>query len=526
MPKNYSDSFYLEGTDVAELIQGYHQAYVEKYPKHELAQVDDRFWQNDKGEVIFYAGEQTLIDLKNEGITQQVGRGFYDATLTMTARFLELDTPMLPSENMHVISLLNFDRGHWTSAILSIKNINEEKYQEIYALYQDFKQFLKTKHPDFEMVRGEQSCTNLFVQYATGNRHGSVVGINNKADTEKYICEFFTSIGRQDLLEVKGLSSEDRYVEGDLKLVLEPKEDTGSLGVYHFDSMLSGASNKRVEQACERFLTANNTQLLWAKNIPHQTGSTCGEHSILNAFRYVFFGLTNAISSSDLRKGTNHFCPEIAKLFLFDYDAKTFKDEYARILNEQKQKETKKDLLSDKASDVQKDDPNQVTKLQASDFFEYGIYLGIGMTLVCSQVIAPMFLGLVDPIIIGLFSIVVGAGTAQVAKIFAPEVEEAIQNIKTGNIFTQKNEISAEQKLLEKLSNESFEKEYPNKKTQKEPTDTVDSNLPLEKAKTFTPMLAAVTTVTPTETPVLDTPLPLENTTEVNPTKVTENIRL
>lgn len=516
MPKNYSESYYLTGVDIVDLIKGYHQAYIEKFPKDELAQLDERFWQNDKGELIFYAGEQMLVDLNSEGITQQVGRGFYDATLAMTARFLELDTPMLPADTIHVISLINFDNGHWTSAVLSIKNINEDKYQEIYALYQDFKQFLKTNHPDFEMVRGEQSCTNLFVQYATGNRHGSVVGIQNKSDTENYIREFFTTIGKADLLEIKGLLEQDRYVEGDLKLVLEPRDDAGSLGVYHFDSMLSPTSNKRLEQACTRFLNANNTTLLSARNIPRQTGATCGEHAILNAFRYLFFGLTNAICSSDLRSGTNHFCPAIAKLFLFDYDSKTFKEEYARIMAEQKLKEQK--AIQEKPTSKAESKNETVNKINASDYLEYGIYVGIGFTLVCSQVIAPMFLGIANPLYAGMFSVAAGYVVAQVAKVFAPEVEEAIIEIKNGTIFSPTNDISEEQKILEKQSEKTFEKEYQNKNTQQKPVEVLDN------PQTFTPMLAAANKAAG-ETPVTVIPgaepsLQLVNTTVVNATEV------
>lgn len=492
MPKNYSDYYYLTGVDVAELIQGYHQAYVEKYPKHELHKVDDRFWQNDKGEVIFYAGEQTLVDINSEGITQQVGRGFYDATLAMTARFLELDTPMLPSENMYVISLINFDRGHWTSAILSLKNINEEKYQEIYGLYQEFKQFLKTKHPDFKFERGEQSCTNLFVQYATGNRHGAVVGIKNKTEIDNYICEFFISIGRQDLLEVQGLLEAERYVEGDLKLVLEP-EKSSDIGVYHFDSMLSTTSNQRLEQACARFLNANDTRLLMASNIPRQTGATCGEHSILNAFKYVFFGLTNTISSSDLRKGTNHFCTEIAKLFLLDYDSKTFKENYERMIAEQLEKEKNAPIVTN--PEIAKNEKTSPAWLFAS-----GVMLGISITVLSTNLIAPM-LGIVNPILGTLFSAAVGLVTAGLGYIIIDELQEWDVPV-IGALF-QNREDDTEDKILEALSEKKHQLEYADKNKQVAPTTNVLGADLGDKPQTFTPMLAATVT-------------PLPNTTVVN----------
>lgn len=500
MAKNYSESFYLTGVDIADLIKGYHQAYVEKYTKHELGQVDNRFWQNDKGEVIFYAGEQTLIDVNNEGITQQVGRGFYDATLTMTARFLELDTPMLPSENMYVISLINFDRGHWTSAILSLKNIDEKKYEEIYALYQKFKQFLSSTHPEFKLDRGEKSSTNLFVQYATGNRHGSVTGIYNQTDEEMYIREFFTSEGKEDLLIVKGLLEAERYVEGDLKLVLEPKKGPNNIGVFHFDSMLSTASNQRVEQACARFLSANNAQLLSAQNIPRQTGATCGEHSILNAFRYVFFGLTNAISSSDLRKGTNLFCPEIAKLFLFDYQSKTFKDEYARIIAEQTTKEKNKPVVAKPELHEEKTSPGW--------FFASGVMIGITITTLGANLIAPM-LGIASPVMGTLFSVAVGLAVAGIGYIIVDESQE--WGIPVDALLKAKED-DTEDKILAELSERTHQLEYPDKNKQSAPIQVLDSELGANKSQTFTPMLAA--TVTPGETPVSVTPL--SNTTVIN----------
>ncbi len=504
MPKNYSQSYYLEAPDIAQLIETYHQAYLEKYPDHFLSQLDPRFWLNESGELIFYAGEQALVDTNTEANIQPLGRGLYDATLTLAARFLELDLAELPSENLHIFSLINLDRGHWTSVVLSIEELNEEKYQAIYKIYQQFKNYLKDKHPDFVMARDieRQSCTNLFVQYATGNRFGSVVGIQNKTEIDLLICEFFESIGKKELLEIKQKEGEARYLEGNLELVLTSKNPSGT-NLLHFDSLPSSNTEARVKNACERFLEVNQAKIMYAKNLMKQTGATCGEHGILNPLRYLFLRLTNVAPSSDLRTATNHFCVDFAKLFLFDYNEITYKQNFAQILNAQKlegQEEAKKNPLIqlELGESTSPDKKAKIKKIDTGEFLANGIYIGIGLTLGSVYILAPI-LGIANPILAGLFSAAVGLGSAQIVKAFAPEVDEAIAEIKSGNIFTPKSDKVDEADLLEALSKKAFDKEYPSVPN-----------------KTFTPLLLSVTNVAQTAITVTPT-LAVEN-------KLTDNV--
>lgn len=488
MSKNYSHSYYLEAQDIAELIETYHQAYLEKYPDHFLAHQDTRFWLNEAGELIFYAGEQALLDTSTEKNIQPLGRGLYDATLTLAARFLELDLPELPAENLHILSLINLDRGHWTSVILSIEDLDQEKYSEIYESYQAFKKYLKEHHPNFELVRGEQSCTNLFVQYATGNRFGSAVGIQNRTDTEELVRAFFESMGKHELLKIKQKEGEARYLEGNLELVLSPKNPK-DVALLHFDSAPSSSTNKRIEKACARFLDTNKVPLMHAENLVRQSGATCGEHAILNPLRYIFFELTNVVPSSDLRAATNYFCKDFAKLFLFDFKPDSFKQNFSRILNEQKLKEkeaVKKNLTDRPTLNATAKQPDKINKIDTGEFLAYGIYIGICLTLISLQVIAPIFLGIVNPFYAGMFSLAFGIGCAEIVKAFGPEAEEHISEIKRDNVFTQKNQISKEQKLLEKLSKKTFEKEY-----------SPSTILPEVPNKTFTPLSSSSVT-TPT----------------------------
>jgi hypothetical protein len=487
MPKNYSESYYLEQPDILALMENYHQAYLEKYPDHFLSHQDDRFWQNEAGEFIFYAGEQALLDEATEGVRQPLGRHLYDSTLTLAARFLELDLAELPSDTIHITSLINLDRGHWTSVVLSLENVDRQKYQEIYALYRQFKQYIRDTKPGF-VITHEQSCTNIFMQYATGNRHGAVV--EDVRETELAIRAFFTSIGKENLLALKPKEGEKDYIEGNLELVICPK-DSENIGVFHFDSMLFQACHLRVEQACSRFLAANNVTFAWAQNLQRQAGATCGEHAILNSLRYVFFKLNNVVASKNLRTATNHFCPEFARLFLFDYEQKTFEEAFNLILGEQLEKEQA--LVSTGVKKTTEPKQEKQTQISPGQLVAIGIIIGVAITLLSGSVLAPA-LGILNPVMASLFSVAVGLVTAGVGYMVSDQLIEEQNEIFSFVSQNHKSEkISEEQKLLESLSKTTFEAENPN--SAPSPKQKRQTEVLAEPAKIYTPAAAPVSSV-------------------------------
>ena len=476
MAKNYNESYYLEGSDIYHLIENYRQAYLKKHPNHFTSLQDIRFWQTDKNELIFYAGEQFLGDSNFESKSQPLGRNLHQASLDLTARFLALEIPEFEFNGLKIILLNNFDRGHWTSVVLQIDDIDKQKYKEIYERYQQFKTYLKQYHPELDLKPVDiQGCTNIFVQYVMANRYGHMEKIaNNPGQVEQLMRAFFESINRKELLELKNKSDETGYAEGDLKLVLSSTQPAG-VSLYHFDSNFSASCDRRAQSACERFLKANNINYASAENVPQQTGATCGEHAVLNALRYVFLGSTHAVSSPDLRTATNHFCPELAQLFLFDYNHETYKSDYERILKNQIEKE----YLQEKESPAQNSIKQEVllseskNNSEAATFLSIGILLGTLVSLFSGQVLAP-FLGVTSTLSVAVLTLMAGVLSALFALMMLDDSEER-------NLLDEKSE---EQILLEAQSIVSLNKENT---AINRPAATIDASL-----KTYTPALDSV----------------------------------
>ena len=320
----------LEEQDIANLMSHYYRAYVNKHPQDALAQADlakgeRRFWKNNR-KLIYYADVQTLYNTDSDAVQQPLGRIFYQATLDITAHFLTLGIPELDFDHLSIFTMVNYHNAHWTSNVLEINNVNKAKYKKILTLYQGFKQYLIDHQLDTSLAEGRMAA-NIFVQYATGNRHGHV-GIfqrnqQDKKHLESILVDFFKLKVNEDLLD-------GPYSEGSLNLVLEGR----SARVLAFDSLPPSQGRiDRIKNTCLRFLKVNkNMDYLSAGNLLSQEGSTCGEHAILNALGYLFNGTANRIGSQKLREATPYMCPEFANLFLFDYDHRTFLDKYRAIL--------------------------------------------------------------------------------------------------------------------------------------------------------------------------------------------------
>jgi hypothetical protein len=432
MSKDYDISKFLTGADVTNLLSQYHQAHLEKYqpdhPEHILPQLDNSFWQNDKGELIFYAGDSTVYDEARQKIDQNLGRNLYAANLTIVSRLLRYNLSTLPSENIHIIALMNWNNVHWTSVVLTLKDVNKEKYSEIYQGYQAFKNWLRIHHPTCNLGK-ETSSTDLFVQYVTGNRHGDIVGIlkdkkvKPKEEIEQLICDYFIGIKKEKLLEVNEKPAQySSYIEGDLKLILEPKNLEDSV-FCHFDSMHSESRETLIKNYADRFLSANKLGVAHAELL-QQSGNTCGEHAVLNALKYVFFGLNNTISSVDLRTASNYFCSEFARLFLFDFDVNTYKDSFELILTHQKAKAVK--TPESKSDPVQTEDSPK----SAGELVAVGVIIGVGITLLSINILAPMA-GMATSLSIGLFTAAVGFVSAAMAYVIAEQPEEITQSFTT-----------------------------------------------------------------------------------------------
>ncbi len=477
MSKNYAHSYYLKSEDIAHLLDNYHQGYCSLYPTHLLPQQDNRFWQNEAGELLFYAGEQALLeDKQSEAQRQPLGRGLYTASLDITACFLELNLPELPSDTIHIMSLINLNRGHWTSVVLSIKDLNKQQYKAIYDLYQEFKQYLRDKNLDPNLGLGKMA-PGIFIQYATGNRHGDITSLNkrnltesnqqDKENIENILCAFFQSKNQGHLLDLKGQPDKNNYIEGNLSLVLAPN-DPKNANLYHFDSMFVEHNHARVRGACARFLAANHDMNYDApKNLQVQTGATCGEHAILNGLKYVFFTSTHGISSVDLRRATNYFCPEFARLFLFGSEpGKVYQEEFDLILAQQMSKNP--EIPSSKA------DAEVKAGLNPADYLVIGLLMGVALNLVVQHVIAPA-LGMLNPFFIACASVVLAIVSAIALNDYIEEIDK-----------TDKKDLSEEQRQLEAQSLRTLEAEKQAKKSRVCASDLE----PAASSKSYLPLLS------------------------------------
>lgn len=454
MSKDYDMGYYLESQDISYIYKNYHQAYLQHYPNHAeanaLPQKDDRFWINDANELIFYAGEQLLLDHHSENAEPQqyLGQSLYTANLTVAARFLEFNIPTMDFSALHIMLLPNHNRGHWTSVVLSIEDLNKERYQEIYGAYQDFKKFAEETYFISPEDLGP-ATPGLFIQYFTENLSGGAAVLKS-SQMRNVINAYFVSKGKRDVLAefktkhtAEMTSNPRKVVEGNLQLVLASRNDKNT-NFYHFDSWPRDSQHERIRSVSERFLERNHIKYAWPQNISTQTGATCGEHAIINALRYALFKLTSVVPSRDLRTATNHFCPALAKLFLFDYDSNTYTDKFNEALETQIALESVEQEIKKQESSKQEKSKEKPT--DRGKFLAFGMVMGVGLSLFTGNILAPA-LGILRPFFVNLFSAIVGLFFSAVAYAFIEEEDKKEEN---------KNEepISEEQKMLEKQSAE------------------------------------------------------------------------
>ena len=399
MPKNYTTATRLIDADVAHLMQIYHQAYREKYPYHQLPFQDNRFWQTENKELIFYAGQVT----KELSVIKRL----YKSTLDVMTRLLELDIAQFDFSGLYVVMLHQPQHEkQWSSVVLSIEDINRESYQKIYQRYQEFKQYLQERKVLFLLNDSDpakrQQQINLFVQYATDNRHGYIREIRNKTDIEILLESFFKQKAEQDASKSTQDNSEqkqsnsifsrltdllngsrtpgskssttedkvdaDNYQEGNLRLIFSSNQVSGGTGVRSFGPY--GYAKFEHQRAWAKFDNANNQVKCSSKTVM----ST--EEAVLGALRYAFGCQKNhSFSSQDLRKVTNYFCPEFAKLFLFDYNLQTYRRDYQAILQKKEQERHREE-----STRVAKDSANKTLMDRVFLFIRLAIYAGMGLT--------------------------------------------------------------------------------------------------------------------------------------------------
>lgn len=647
---NYSMGYYLEGTDIAHLLANYREAYKQHFQQQfqnftvpALAQIDDSFWHNKDGELVFYAGEVAILDSSRQKADQTLGRNLRNADLAVVSKLLAMNVSVLPFDSLHIIALMNWNKGHWTSVVLSLKNINKEKYAAIHSEYEAFQKWIGAKKeetrfalkstitsdqppvPDtlyFENyypgavfplsdlrknANGLPCLDEVFVdKHKVGNKTKLKYVVLDPKDKSKIIetvtdididekaelnLAFLQKLKPQILAEAskKGYTSAAKlkyftvddagmvfennletelegnltvafleknknkifnevlspksltniqvflqYATGyydkenfskkyigkwiqayykehpkekdqnnNLKLILEPQDSKDNC-LIHFDSMLP-KSDQNIKDLSNDFLTENKIQVILPTKTKQQSGATCGEHALLNALRYALLNLNNVISSDDLRTATNYFCVEFAKLFLFDYNHKTYTDTYNYILACQQAKSTRllqnepqaqtqiQSSVSTVVIDLPKETETKEPAMSPGGYVALGMLCGGGVTLFSMFALAPLF-GIVNPVSIGLFTSVVLLVSTGVGALItdSSEISEEPKTSEVSNI-SEEPKSSKEQEILRKQSLQN----------------TPANSLPVPP-KTFTPQ-AKATAATSTAQQSTTTPKPAKN---------------
>ncbi len=273
----------LENFDLKDLFQGYTLAYLNKKRLRPANMHTQRYQHWDLGEFedghILRTADNSLFafmlcpemtDSATVKKHQSVSANLQEQFLNIVAHLMAKKYSTLPSDKMKIAFGINHHNTHWTCLLAEFGGLNARAYRALYKAHQQEMQLSENKAQYF-------------------NEDGTPRPFNIQVNNIKNF------LIRQCHIRVNGQNRDNPL--GNWQLPLIPK----SIQLRHFDSM--GTKTRwaqNVQAACQGFTSKHRANFRFEKCI-QQTGNTCGDWTLFNAFMKGVLNSEKAVTSAQLR---------------------------------------------------------------------------------------------------------------------------------------------------------------------------------------------------------------------------------
>jgi hypothetical protein len=258
---------YLDSTNINDLARAYSLAYLRKKKvkiNKSESEIDNN-WNVGKFEegYLLRAEDDSIftlfnfpeiVDQKLATERQVVGSNLHENFVNIISHFIATGKNALPSNNMKIGMCINHHNTHWTLLLAEFSNINQAEYKTLFNAYQKHAKTTKENQYEDGSAKPINIIRNNVVNFVKKNKK---ITFNGNADPRG-----------------NGL--------GNNQLPLK----VGEITLNHFDSLgkrTTYASN--VAKSMSTF-TKKHKAKFSQMDCQRQSGNTCGDWSVYNAFQY------------------------------------------------------------------------------------------------------------------------------------------------------------------------------------------------------------------------------------------------
>lgn len=289
----------LENFDLKDLFQGYTLAYLNKKRLRSTNMHTKRYQHWDLGEFedghILRTADNSLFafmlcpemtDSATVKNGQPVSANLQEQFLNIVAHLMAKKYSTLPSNKIKIAFGINHHNTHWTCLLAEFGGLNARAYRMLYTAHQKEMQSPKNKAEYFN---------------ADGTPRPFHIQVNN-------IKNFLI---KQKGIRVNGQSRDNPLGNWELPLVSKP------IQLRHFDSMGTKTNwAQNVRAGCQGFMTKHGANFHFEKCI-QQTGNTCGDWTLFNAFMHGVLNTEKAVTSAQLRVLSENITVQNAQSLLY-----------------------------------------------------------------------------------------------------------------------------------------------------------------------------------------------------------------
>lgn len=275
---------YLDSTNINDLARAYSLAYLhqKKVKINKCESEIDNHWNVGKFEEGYLLRGQDnsiftlfnfpeIVDRKLAAEKQIVGSNLHENFVNIISHFIASGKNALPSNTIKIGMGINHHNAHWTLLLAEFSNINQAEYKALYNAYQKHAKNTKENQYDDGSLKPINIIRNNVVNFVKSHKNIHFNGNNTTSN---------------------GL--------GNNQLPLK----VGKIALKQFDSMGKNTRYaKNIEQSVEAFAKKHKTKCP-SMVCERQTGMTCGDWTVYNAFQY---GLLNPKKQHPTSINLRHF---------------------------------------------------------------------------------------------------------------------------------------------------------------------------------------------------------------------------
>lgn len=270
----------LDNFDLKDLLESYRLAYLKKNrPRSPKLHVrSDQHWdlgEFEEGHILRAADNSLFTFVLCPEMTDQataierqaVSANLQELYLNMVAHLMAKNYSVLPSKKLKIAFGINHHNTHWTCLLAEFDGLNARAYRALYRAHQKEARLAKNKEQYFN----EDGTPRTFT-----------IQVNNIKNFLIAQCDIRVNKNSQ---------------LGNWQLPLNPT----SIKLRHFDSMGTRTHwAQNVQAACQGFMRKHRTKFHFEKCIG-QSGNTCGDWTLFNAFTQGVLNVSKAVTSGQLR---------------------------------------------------------------------------------------------------------------------------------------------------------------------------------------------------------------------------------